>query len=171
MAQRGKTSASPPSNHSSLRLGGIRSQRLLSFYRIPAYQVDPTVSSTWGSGVEEANRFFITQTLSPWLVRIEQAISTFLLAGNRYMKFNLDARLRAKTSERYAAYAVGSQNGWLSADEIRAMEDMEPIPGDQGNGFYRLSTLVPLDHDPANTSAPEGTSTGLEDPSGTGDTQ
>jgi HK97 family phage portal protein len=113
-------------------------------YRVPPNQVDPTVSSSWGSGVEEQNRWFIDQTLSPWLIRIEQAISTYLLAGNRYIKFNLDARLRAKTSERYQAYATGLQYGFINADRIAELEDWEPIPDGLGETYYRPANLTPI---------------------------
>ncbi|MFF4818083.1 phage portal protein [Kitasatospora sp. NPDC001309] len=113
-------------------------------YRVPANQVDPTVTSSWGSGVEEQNRWFIDQTLSPWLVRLEQAISTFLLPGNRYVKFNLDARLRAKTAERYQAYAIGIQNGFLNSDRIAELEDWEPMPDGLGAQYYRPANLTPV---------------------------
>ncbi|AWW40794.1 phage portal protein [Streptomyces cadmiisoli] len=113
-------------------------------YRVPANQVDPTVTSSWGSGVEEQNRWFIDQTLSPWLIRIEQSISTYLLPGNRYIKFNLDARLRAKTSERYQAYATGIQYGFINADRIAELEDWEPLPDGLGETYYRPANLTPV---------------------------
>jgi HK97 family phage portal protein len=119
-------------------------------YRVPANQVDPTVTSSWGSGVEEQNRWFIDQTLSPWLIRIEQAISTYLLPGNRYIKFNLDARLRAKTSERYQAYATGIQYGFINADRIAELEDWEPLPDGLGETYYRPANLTPVTKESVN---------------------
>ena len=83
-------------------------------YRVPAYLVDSSVTSTWGSGIEEQDKFFIDQTLMPWIVRIEQAISTFLLPRGEDIRFNVDARLRAKTKDRYEAYAVAINNGFMS---------------------------------------------------------
>jgi HK97 family phage portal protein len=105
-------------------------------YRVPAYLVDSQVTSTWGSGIEEQNKFFVDNTLMPWIVRIEQAVSTFLLPGTQFIKFNLDARLRAKTKDRYAAYKEAILNGFMNADEIRALEDMEPLPDGLGQAFY-----------------------------------
>lgn len=113
-------------------------------YRVPPNQVDPTVSSSWGSGVEEQNRWFIDQTLSPWLIRIEQAISTYLLPGNRYIKFNLDARLRAKTVERYQSYATGIQYGFINADRIAQLENWDPLPDSLGETYYRPANLTPV---------------------------
>ncbi|MCP9207814.1 phage portal protein [Streptomyces cucumeris] len=110
-------------------------------YRVPAYLVDSSVSSTWGTGIEEQNKFFVDQTLMPWIVRIEQAVSTFLLPGLQYIRFNVDARLRAKTKDRYEAYQVALNNGFLNADEIRAMEDLPPLPKKLGQKFYRPLNL------------------------------
>ena len=110
-------------------------------YRVPAYLVDSSVSSTWGTGIEEQNKFFVDQTLMPWIVRIEQAVSTFLLPGLQYIRFNVDARLRAKTKDRYESYQVALNNGFLNADEIRAMEDLAPLPKKLGQRYYRPLNL------------------------------
>jgi hypothetical protein len=110
-------------------------------YRVPAYLVDSTVSSTWGTGIEEQNKFFVDQTLMPWIVRIEQAVSTFLLPGFQYIRFNVDARLRAKTKDRYESYQLGLTNGFLNSDEVRAMEDLGPLPKKLGQRFYRPLNL------------------------------
>lgn len=110
-------------------------------YRVPAYLVDSSVSSTWGTGIEEQNKFFVDQTLMPWIVRIEQAVSQFLLPGQQYIRFNVDARLRAKTKDRYESYQTALSNGFLSADEVRAMEDMGPLPKKLGQRYYRPLNL------------------------------
>lgn len=113
-------------------------------YRIPAYLVDSTVTSSWGSGVEEQNKFFIDQTLMPWIVRIEQAISTFLLPRGESIRFNADARLRAKTKDRYEAYAVAINNGFMSRDEVRALEDLPPLPAGQGATFVQPLNMAQI---------------------------
>ncbi|MFE4419787.1 phage portal protein [Streptomyces sp. NPDC056817] len=113
-------------------------------YRIPAYLVDSTVTSSWGSGVEEQNKFFVDQTLMPWIVRIEQAVSTFLLPRGEYLRFNVDARLRAKTKDRYEAYAVAINNGFMSRDEARALEDLPPLPNGQGATFVQPLNMAQI---------------------------
>jgi HK97 family phage portal protein len=110
-------------------------------YRVPAYLVDSAVTSTWGSGIEEQNKFFTDQTLMPWIVRIEQSVSTFLLPGGQFIKFNLDARLRAKTKDRYEAYKTAVTNGFMNVDEVRALEDMGPLPKGNGQKFYMPMNL------------------------------
>lgn len=118
---------------------------IAGLYRVPGYLVDPAVTSTWGSGIEEQNKFLVDYTFMPWAIRIEQAISTFLLAGPQFIKFNFDARLRAKTSERYSAYDKAINAGIMSPDEARALEDMPPLPKGQGEHFWRPKNMVPID--------------------------
>jgi HK97 family phage portal protein len=129
-------------------------------YRVPAYLVDSSVSSTWGTGIEEQNKFFVDQTLMPWIVRIEQSVSTFLLPGLQYIRFNVDARLRAKTKDRYESYQTALSNGFLNADEIRAMEDLGPLPKKLGQRYYRplnLGVVGEEDKAPKETKPPAGT--------------
>ncbi|MEV7589738.1 phage portal protein [Streptomyces sp. NPDC089922] len=124
-------------------------------YRVPAYLVDSSVSSTWGTGIEEQNKFFVDQTLMPWIVRIEQAVSTFLLPGLQYIRFNVDARLRAKTKDRYESYQTALNNGFLNADEIRAMEDLAPLPKKLGQRYYRPLNLGVVGDDEKEAKQPE----------------
>lgn len=106
-------------------------------YRVPAYIVDPTVTSTWGSGIGEQRSALVDDTFLPWAVRIEQAISTFLLPGFQFIKFNFDARLRPNTTERYAAHVQAVNNGLMTIDEVRAIEDLPPLPRGLGKKFFR----------------------------------
>jgi HK97 family phage portal protein len=118
---------------------------IANFFRVPPYMLDPTVTSSWGSGIEEQNRWFVDQTLGPWLIRLERALSTLLPAG-QFLKFNTDARLRSNTKNRYDAYAVAVTNGFMSRDEARALEDLEPLPNGQGGTFTQplnLGTVGP----------------------------
>ncbi|WP_082558339.1 phage portal protein [Kitasatospora sp. MBT66] len=143
-----------PEQSQFLETRRFQKSEIALIYRVPANQVDPTVTSSWGSGVEEQNKWFIDQTLAPWLTRIEQAISTFLLPGNRYIKFNLNARLRAKTAERYQGYAIGIQNGFMNADMIANLEDWEPIPDGLGAQYYRPANLTPITAETINPVPP-----------------
>ncbi|MGV9212580.1 phage portal protein [Micromonospora sp. RB23] len=103
---------------------------IAGIFRVPAYMLDPTTASSWGSGVEEQHSWFVQQTLTPWLIRIEQAFSA-LLPNGQSLQFNVNARLRVKTSERYQAYRTAIEAGFLSVDEVRALEDRQPLPHGQ----------------------------------------
>jgi HK97 family phage portal protein len=123
------------------------------FFRVPAYMVDPTVTSSWGSGVEEQNWAFIQNTLQPWITRLEQAFFA-LLYGNQSLKFNLDARLRAKTADRYEAHQKAINNGFMSADEVRALEDLPPLPNGLGETFWRPANVIEVGKEPPPPPAP-----------------
>jgi HK97 family phage portal protein len=125
-------------------------------FGVPPHMVDPTVSSSWGSGVEEMNRFFTTFSMQDYITRIEQYVSLFLLPGNQYLKFNVDARLRPNTKDRYAAYKIGVEAGFLNKDEVREKEDMEPIPDGLGKTFYRPLNFAPLGVGPYEGKDPNG---------------
>lgn len=116
---------------------------IANMYRVPPYMLDPTVTSTWGSGVEEQNRFFVGFTLMPWLVRLEQAFSD-LLPGSQFLKFNVDAQMRPKLKDRYDGYAVAVSNGFMSRDEVRSLEDMPPLPDGLGRVFVQPLNVGPV---------------------------
>ena len=85
-------------------------------------------------------------TLNPWCVRWEQAINQQLLgAGDYFVKFNVDGLMRGDYESRMNGYAIGRQNGWLSANDIRELEDLNKIPADQGGDDYLVNgNMLPL---------------------------
>lgn len=113
-------------------------------FGVPPYMVDPTVASSWGSGIEEQNSFFTIFSMQKFVTKIEQAVTLFILPGKQFFKFNVDARMRPKTKDRYAAYKVALEAGFLNRDEVRALEDREEIPDGLGKTFYRPLNFAPL---------------------------
>lgn len=118
------------------------------WYRVPPFMVGHTEKSTsWGTGLEQQGQGFATYTLRPYLARIEAAVEKRLLSPSERLKyfveFNIDGLLRADAQGRAALYASGAQNGWLLRNEIRAKENMDPIPG--GDISTVQSNLIPLD--------------------------
>ena len=100
-------------------------QMICTIFGVPSYLVGvgSTDSRTYANAQDDA-RFFSTYTLRPWLTRVEAALSTLLPRGQS-AKFNLDALLRADTNTRYAAHAQGLAAGFLTVDEVRALEDLD----------------------------------------------
>jgi len=76
-------------------------------------------------------------------VRWEQSLQKALLntaEQKRYfIKFNVDGLLRGDYQSRMAGYAVGRQNGWLSANDIREMENMNPVSEEEGGDLYLVN--------------------------------
>ena len=103
---------------------------------------------------------FAVHTIRPWLVRIEQAMNRALFTdqekGRFYVQFNIDGLMRGDYKSRMEGYAIARQNGWMSANDIRALENQNPIPADQGGDAYlvngnMISISAALQARPANT--------------------
>lgn len=92
----------------------------------------PVAGAMSFASVEAQNLSFVQHSLRPLLERIEQALSTLLPEQDAFIRFNLDALLRGTTIERFDAYTKGLREGFMSLNDVRAMEDMTPIEdGDQ----------------------------------------
>jgi HK97 family phage portal protein len=101
-------------------------------YRVPPHMIADLDRATFGN-IEHQSINFVMHTLRPWMVRYEQAVYKSLLSQEErqlyYAKFNVDGLMRGDFMTRTQGYAIGRQNGWLSANDIRAMEEMNPIDG------------------------------------------
>lgn len=109
-------------------------EAICRWFRVPPWMVGHTEKSTsWGTGIEQQMIGFLTFTLGPWLRRIEQAIAKDLLTPAErtryYAKFAVEGLLRADSAGRAAFYSVMVNNGILTRDEVRELEDREPLGG------------------------------------------
>jgi len=103
------------------------------------------------SNIENLSIDFAKFTIEPWLVRIEQSLELNLLTPSErkthQIKFNLDGLLRGDYETRMKGYAIGRQNGWLSANDIRALDRQNPIPAEEGGDRYLVNgNMVDLKH-------------------------
>lgn len=101
-------------------------------FGVPAHMINDLEKATF-SNIEHMSLAFVIHTLRPWLVRWEQRLNQTLLTPTErkkyYFEFLVDGLLRGDTASRYSAYMTGRQGGWLSSNDIRAMENMNPIKG------------------------------------------
>jgi HK97 family phage portal protein len=88
---------------------------------------DVTKTTSWGSGIEQQGIGYVVYNLRFWVKRIEKRVTRDLLPRPQYAKFNMEGLLRGDTKSRFEAYSRGRQWGWLSVNDIREKEDMEPI--------------------------------------------
>jgi HK97 family phage portal protein len=120
-----------PDDSQFLQQRELSAREVARIFRVPGHLInaDTAGSFTYANVVEE-NRHFVTHSLRPWLVRIERALSNDadLCPGSTYVAFDLDGLLRANTTERYEAYRVAKEGGWLTLPEIRELEDLPPLP-------------------------------------------
>ncbi|PJN31314.1 phage portal protein [Streptomyces sp. CB02613] len=117
--------------------------------RLPPHKIGDLDRATF-SNIEQQQLDYVQGALNIWFVRWEQAVLTQLLLPEErqrfYAEFLVDSLLRGDTAARYAAYAVGRQWGWLSANDVRERENMNPVEG--GDAY-----LVPLNMVPAGGDA------------------
>jgi HK97 family phage portal protein len=123
-----------PADAQLLESRGFSVESVCRWFRVPPWMVGHTEkSSSWGTGIEQQMIGFLTFTLGPWLKRIEQAISKDLLTPAErvryYPKFAVEGLLRADSAGRSAFYAAMVNNGILTRDEVRELEDREPMGG------------------------------------------
>lgn len=102
-------------------------------FRVPAILIGhPDKSSTYASA-EQFMISFTVHTIRPWLVRIEKSISKNLFTRQEqktyYAEFSVDGLLRGDTKSRYEAYASAIQNTWMSVNEVRRLENLDPRDG------------------------------------------
>lgn len=136
-----------PADAQMVEMSGFTVEDICRWYRVPPFMVGHTEKSTsWGSGIEQQLIGFVTFTLMPWLRRIEQGINKDLLpAGGRYYaKFSLEGLLRADSAARAAFYSAMVNNGIMTRDECRALEDREPMGGNAAVLTVQTA-LAPLD--------------------------
>ena len=93
---------------------------------LPAYYLGAPNSSRTYSNIENEQQQLLRFSLAPWMIRFEQAFSDLLPRG-QVAKFNVDAFLRTDTLTRYQAHKIGIEGGFLTPDEARALEDLQPI--------------------------------------------
>ncbi len=118
-----------PKSAQFLETRAFQTSEIARLFRVPPHLIgDVERSTSWGTGIEEQNRMFFQVTLMPWINRLEQTWNQ-LLPRNQFVKFDPAGLLRADIESRYAAYAQARQWGWMSQNEIRALEDMEPVDG------------------------------------------
>lgn len=117
-------------------------------FRVPPHMLADLEKSSF-SNIENMSREFVTYTLDPWLIRWEQAMHRSLFSTDEkrdfFFKFNVDGLLRGDYSSRMAGYAVGIQNGFMSPNDVRQLENLDLIPDELGGNRYMCNgNLVEL---------------------------
>jgi HK97 family phage portal protein len=115
--------------------GLIESRRMAVEDVARAFNVPPHLLGLPGtmsySSVEENNRSFLITTVAPLVSKLESALTPLMRRSpggeNAYIKFNMDALLRANIQARTAAYSSGLQAGYLSINDVRKLEDLLPV--------------------------------------------
>lgn len=111
-------------------------------FRVPPHMLADLEKSSF-SNIEQQSLEFVKYTLDPWVVRWEQAMNRSLLLDSEkrdiFTKFNVDGLLRGDYASRMTGYATARQNGWMSANDIRELENLDRIPAEMGGDLYLIN--------------------------------
>ena len=117
-------------------------------FRVPPHMVGDLERSSF-SNIEQQSLEFVKYTLDPWVMRWEQSLSRALFTEEEkktlFFKFNVEGLLRGDYQSRMNGYATARQNGWMSANDIRELENMDKIPAEQGGDLYLINgSMLPM---------------------------
>ena len=117
-------------------------------FRVPPHMVGDLEKSSF-SNIEQQSLEFVKYTLDPWIIRWEQSMARVLLSLDEkkeyFIKFNLEGLLRGDYQSRMNGYSIARQNGWMSANDIRELENLDRIPAEQGGDLYLINgSMLPL---------------------------
>lgn len=132
----------PPEEAQFLETRKFQINEIARLYRIPPHMVGDLEKSSF-SNIEQQSLEFVKYTLDPWVIRWEQSLQKALLLpgekGKYFIKLNVDGLMRGDYQSRMNGYSIGRQNGWLSANDIRKMEDMNPLSDEEGGNLYLIN--------------------------------
>jgi len=111
-------------------------------FRVPPHMLADLEKSSF-SNIEQQSLEFVKYTLDPWIIRWEQTMCRSLLMESEkpevFIKFNVDGLLRGDYVSRMNGYATARQNGWMSANDIRELENLDRISAELGGDLYLIN--------------------------------
>lgn len=132
----------PPEQAQFLETRKFQINEIARIFRIPPHMIGDLEKSSF-SNIEQQSLEFVKYTLDPWVVRWEQAMQRALFSPGEkkdyFIKFNVDGLLRGDYQSRMNGYAVGRQNGWMSSNDIRELENLNRIPEELGGDLYLIN--------------------------------
>jgi HK97 family phage portal protein len=138
----------PPNDAQFLETRKFQIAEIARWFQIPPHKLGDLERATF-SNIEEQNLDYYTATLRKWLVRWEQEINRKLISplerNIQFAEHMIDGLLRGDIARRYSAYATGRQWGWLSVDDIRERENMNPLDDGSGKSYLVPSNMMPAD--------------------------
>jgi len=145
----------PPNDAQFIETRKFQAEEMARWLLVPPHKIGIMDHATF-SNIEQQNLDYVQTTLRAWLVRWEQELNRKVIAPlERKIQFCehlVDGLLRGDIESRYRAYAVGRQWGWLSANDVCERENLDPLPGDQGDVYLVPANMWPADKIPDPTA-------------------
>lgn len=137
-----------PEHAQFLETRKFQTNEIARIFRVPPHMIGDLEKSSF-SNIEQQSLEFVKYTLEPWLIRWEQAISRSLLLpwekSSFFAKFNVDGLLRGDYQSRMNGYATGINNGFMSPNDVRRLENLDLIPDELGGNLYLVNgNMCPL---------------------------
>lgn len=136
----------PPEDAQFLQSRQFSVLEISRWFRVPPHLLYDLTRATF-SNIEHQSLEYVQHTLLPWARRIEKQTDIKLFGrtqrGVFYSRLNFDSMLRGDAKSRAEGQAIGRQNGWLSANDVREQEDMNPIKG--GDDYLVQVNMTPAD--------------------------
>lgn len=145
----------------------FQTTEIARIFRVPPHMIGDLEKSSF-SNIEQQSLEFVKYTLEPWLMRWEQSMARRLFSESEkdtfFIRFNVDGLLRGDYQSRMNGYAVARQNGWMSANDIRELENLDRIPAELGGDLYLVNgSMTKLADAGAFAQVTETTTTETED--------
>ncbi len=132
----------PPEQAQFLETRKYQTEEICRIFRVPPHLVGDLERATF-SNIEHQSISFVVHTIRPWLVRIEQSINKALFSDSEkekyFVSFLVEGLLRGDYESRMRGYSIGIQNGFMSPNDVRSLENMNPIPLDEGGNTYMVN--------------------------------
>jgi HK97 family phage portal protein len=129
----------PPEQAQFLETRKFQINEIARIFRVPPHMVGDLEKSSF-SNIEQQSLEFVKYTLDPWVIRWEQSLAQSLLLPDEkstvLIKFNLDGLLRGDYASRMQGYSVGIQNGFMSVNDVRGLEDMNLLADEEGGNLH-----------------------------------
>jgi HK97 family phage portal protein len=143
-----KSVSIPPEQAQFLETRKFQLNEIARIFRVPPHMIGDLEKSSF-SNIEQQSLEFVKYTISPWIVRLEQAMCLSLLTEAEqekyYIKFNLDGLLRGEYESRMRGYQIGINAGFMSQNDVRKLEDWTLIPGPGGDTYRMNSAMQDID--------------------------
>ena len=132
----------PPEQAQFLETRKFQINEIARIFRIPPHMIGDLEKSSF-SNIEQQSLEFVKYTLDPWVIRWEQSMQKALFSDSEkskyFIRFSVDGLLRGDYASRMTGYATGRQNGWLSTNDIRELENLNRIPEAFGGDLYLIN--------------------------------
>ncbi len=137
-----KTLSMPPEQAQFLETRKFQIEEICRIFRVPPHLIASLDRATF-SNIESQSISFVVHTIRPWLVRLEMAFNKSLFVqrekGEYFVSFVVDGLLRGDFASRMKGYSIGIQNGFLSPNCVRSLENLNPIPDEEGGSTFMVN--------------------------------